>query len=109
MRAGQLNKLIDIEVRSTTQDAAGQPQDVWTPFKSGTYARMRPLSGRELVAAQAVQNEVTHEITIRYADGVLPNMRVKYGARYFNILAVRDIEEGHRAMVLTCAEGLSDG
>lgn len=110
MRAGQLNKIIDIQQRSTSQDDAGQQVRTWTTFVAGVYARIRPLSSRELLNAAAVQNEATHEVEIRYIEGVTGAMRVKFGTRYFQIVGQpRDIEERNRKLVLMCSEGVNDG
>jgi len=110
VRAGLLNQLIDIEERATTQDAAWQQSRTWTAFKSGIYARIRPLSGRELRSGEATRNVGTHEITIRYTEGITGAMRVKFGTRYFNIIGVpRNSEERDRMIILDCEEGLNDG
>lgn len=110
MRAGTLNKVIDIEQRSTTQDGVGQQVRSWTVFASQIYARVRPLSAKELLTANAVQNEASHEVTIRYLEGVTGGMRVKLGTRYLQVVGrPRDIEERGRMIVMLCTEGVADG
>jgi SPP1 family predicted phage head-tail adaptor len=68
-----------------------------------------PMSGRELLAAEAVQSSLTHSVSIRYFAGLKPSMRIKYGDRLFDIQSVIDEDERHRTMTLLCVEGLSDG
>lgn len=108
MQAGKLRKRIEIQRRSSVQDDFGQPLTSWTTF-AATNAEFEPLNGRELVAAQAVQSEVTHTVTIRYRAGITPAMRIKYAGRLFNIHAVLDEAERHRMLTLLCSEGMNDG
>lgn len=129
MRAGKLRKLVAIEQRDSGQDATGQQAITWTQVAE-VYAAIEPISGRELIAAQAVQNEVTHDIAIRFLPSGLGaqyaledyfdedynveismagSLRVNFGGRYFNVLSVRNIDERDRVMMLRCAEGLKDG
>lgn len=109
MRAGKLRKYITIEQRGTGQDAAGSQVSTWTTVLSA-YASIEPLSGRELIAAQAIHNETTHRVTMRYRSEVLAKMRVNLGGRYFNILTPpRNTEERGREMVFEASEGLTNG
>lgn len=108
MQAGKLRRRIEIQRRTATQDDYGQPLTTWTT-EITTQAEFEPLNGRELVAAQAVQSEVTHTVTIRYRAGITPAMRIKYDGRLFNIHAVLDEAERHRMLTLLCSEGLNDG
>lgn len=114
MRAGRLNSIIDIEQQATTQDAAGQQTRTWTVLKSRIYANIRALSSRELATAGALQNESTHEVTIRYTAGITGGMRIKFTrdgvTRYMQIVGnPRNVEERDRRLLLTCAEGVTNG
>jgi len=40
-----------------------------------------------------LDNENTHKIRIRYNKDVHPKMRIKFGFRYFNILAIINVDE----------------
>lgn len=108
MRAGDLRKRVLIEQRATTQDTFGEQVQTWTTFASA-WAAIDPLSGREMLAAQAFNQEVTHSIEIRYISGVNARMRINYGGRLFNINAVLNENERNRKLVLTCSELLNDG
>jgi SPP1 family predicted phage head-tail adaptor len=116
MRAGSLRQIVTIQARSTSKDSFGQQLPSWSTYLSGVPAEIQALSGRELIAAQAVQAEVTHQITLRYhpmlADPLaVAAMRIVYinGAvtRYFNISAVMNIDERNRQLELMAAEGLN--
>lgn len=117
LRAGALNYRITLQSRSTSQDASGGQILTWTDV-APVWANIDPLSGRELLAAQAVQSTMSHRITIRYqkqfADPKLMAMMratmVKDGVtRYFNIHAARDINEMRHYIIMDAEEGLNAG
>jgi len=99
-------------------DGLGRQSTSWNDFMTGVPADIQSLSGRELVAAQAVHTEVTHLIVVRYV-ALLSNpiqvatMRVVYGSggttRYFNIGAAINVDEMNREMHLYVSEGLNNG
>lgn len=105
MQAGQLKHKLDIETELYVQDTYGQPTQEWVVFLRGLWAVIEPISGREYFSSQQVNAEISHRIKIRYRAGIKPSMRVKFGdARYFNIVSVIDILEGHREIHLMCTE-----
>lgn len=110
MRTGKLRKRVTIEQRGAGQSTAGQPNAGWTTFFTA-WASIEPLSGREMLVAEAAQSELTHRVTLRYraAAPVTAKMRVNYAGRFFNIRAVRDSEETHRVWILDCTESADRG
>lgn len=108
MQAGLLRKRLTIQKPSQAQDGYGQTLDTWTDVAT-VWGEIVPVSGREMIAANAMQESKTHAITIRYIAGITPKMRIKYGTRLFDIQSVLDENERHRTLNLSCVEGLSDG
>lgn len=113
MRSGDLRKRVTFQVRNTVSDTFGQQSTVWTDLFT-TWASIEGLSARELFAAQSVQSEVTHAITVRYRpEFALPRavaaMRVLYGSRVFNISGAVNTNERNREIVMQAAEGLNLG
>lgn len=108
IRAGDLKRQIVIQSRSTGKDSFGQSAVTWTNMVT-TRAAITPLSGNELIAAQAQFAETTHHIEIRYRTGITAAMRAIYQGRVFNILSVIDDFTAHRRLVLVCSEGLNQG
>lgn len=113
MRAGDLRHRVQLQQRAAAADALGQPSLAWTNVAT-RWAEVSALSGRQLVAGQAIRVEVTHLISLRYeAQFADPKqvaaMRILYAGRIFNIHASRDLEERHRSIELWCSEGLNDG
>ena len=68
------------------------------------WADVRPLSGREYFSAQQVQSEVTTQIWLRYLDGIMPTMRVKFGKRTLDIVSVLNTQERNVSLQLMCKE-----
>lgn len=109
----RLNKSVVFETQSTTRDSFGQPAATWSTAVTA-FAEITPLTGRELIAAQAAQSEVTHRVTVRYVAALanpkmVAAMRIKYGTRYFNIKSVTNMNEANRVIVLMCTEGPNNG
>jgi SPP1 family predicted phage head-tail adaptor len=103
VRIGKLRHLITIEQVAETQDTDGSAIETWSTF-AAVQASIEPISGREYFAAQSTQADVTHRISLRYLDGVIPKMRVKYGSRLFDILSAINVNERNRELQLMCRE-----
>lgn len=73
---GELDRLVTIQVPGTVRDEYGEMIPSWTDLATGLYARVRDISGREFLAAAAVQNLTTTEIVIWFRADVLPAMQV---------------------------------
>lgn len=108
VRGGDFNRRVSIQARSSTKDSFGQAAQTWTE-QLNCWARIEPLSGRELVLAQAQNAEVTHLVEIFYRPTVNAAMRVVYQGRVFNIQSVTDPDMAHVTLELLCSEGLNQG
>ena len=105
----RLRHLVSLQTRSTAQDSSGGQVNTWADWATGVYAEILPITGRELFAAQAVQQSVSHTVILRYRPGVNAAMRLVFGSRLFNINSVIDPEERRRWLSLTCDELLNQG
>lgn len=118
MNAGGFRHRVVIQQRVATKDTFGQQLGDWIDVLSNVPARITPLSGRELISAQAVNAAVTHEIAIRWhrllVDPVkVASMRVVYVTedvtRYFNVNAAMDVGERRRQISINATEGMNQG
>ena len=113
LRAGQLRKRVLVQSRSSSPDAIGGQSTTWADLKT-IWAEVTALSGRELMLAQTIAAEVTHEINCRY-DPVFADprtvaaYRIVYNGRRFNIHGVQNEDERNRRITLQASEGLNDG
>lgn len=103
MRAGELRHRITIQQKTVVRDTYGGETVTWTNTAT-VWAAVEPLSGREYFSAQQVQAEVNHRIRIRYRAGITTTMRVLWGTRVFDILAIINLQERGREIHLMCKE-----
>jgi len=88
VRAGQLRHRVTIEsYNSGGRDADGHRLDgAWTTHKK-VYAKITPLSTKDLLTAQAAQSEITARMMVRYRTGlnIDTTMRVIWQGRTYAI------------------------
>lgn len=104
--AADLRHAVLIEQHADTVDSVGGQTLVWSTFAS-VWAMMKPYTGREVVASQQLQSQVTHKIVIRYYAGVTAGMRFNFNGRLMNIRHVINPEERSIWMELLCDEGVA--
>lgn len=110
--AGKFDKLISIKSLSQTKDTEGGMVDTWAPFLSDIWARVANMSGSERAATAGYGGkaaEARTEFTIRYRPGLNEKMRIEYRGKLYNIKHIKDYEEQHIELVITCDTGLNDG
>lgn len=105
MRAGKLNKRIELQSSTDSTDTFGEPIKTWTTYDT-VWASINPLSGNELIFAQQISSKTNIGIIIRYNSSVEVGDRVKYGTRYFDINAVLNEMENNKQLELLCNENL---
>jgi len=108
MRAGRLRHTVQLEQRVETRDTDGSVLTSWALF-SERPAELRPLAGRELIAAQAVQSEITTRAVIRHIDGISTRMRLVHHGVAYNIHAVLPGPTFRRYCTLMLSAGVNNG
>lgn len=92
MNAGALRHWVTFERLTLVKDSNGDDSEEWVdafPVNSRMPCEVVALSGRELIAAQAVQSRVTHRIVCRYRPGFNAAMRALLpDGTIFNIEAI---------------------
>lgn len=97
------NTLLHIEERTVGNELAGEPAETWARLKAEWFA-IEPMTGREYVQAQQLQNSVSHKLRSVYLAGCHPGMRLTAGedaenpTRTFNVESVVDVGEQHREL-----------
>lgn len=97
--AGQLRELIEIQrpVELGT-DAAGNRAIQWVTDYT-VHAAARDVSGREYLAAAALQQECVITLTLRYLPELAADMRVMWRGRAYNIEQINHL--GYRGDWMT--------
>ena len=104
MRAGELRHRVEIQrASSAPQDSYGQPIPVLATLTT-VWAAIRPMTARELIAAQQVQGEVSHKITIRYSSNIKTTDTLRFGTRLFSIVGIHNLDERKEELEITALE-----
>ena len=102
---GQRRHKIDIEYRTSGNPETSGVAESWATLYRGLWAFIEVLRGEEKVIAMQTQAQLTHRLNLRFHPGIKPSMRVKFGGRYFNIMAPPiNIDERNSEMELMCGE-----
>jgi SPP1 family predicted phage head-tail adaptor len=109
MNSGKLKHWILLEEFVSEIDSDGITTESWVEQANPIPAEVSDLSGRELVAAQAVASKVSTRIRIRQRT-VEPSWRVRYAGRLYNIEAVtEDADTRTKWTTLHCTSGVNEG
>lgn len=103
MNIGKLRHRIILLRQVNEVNDYGASTQTWKRVAT-VWADVRPLSGREYFSAKQVQSEVTTQIWLRHIEGIKPTMKVKFGKREFEILAVLNPQERGVSLQLMCKE-----
>jgi SPP1 family predicted phage head-tail adaptor len=108
MLSPELRHRVTIESLTQTRDALGGVIETWSAVASDVPAKIEYISGREWVAANALQAETTVRITLRMCD-LNPTMRINAYGRLYSIQAILPDRTGARVLVVVCTEGVKNG
>lgn len=102
---GALRQRVTIERPVRTSGPGGSATLAWQRHALA-FANVMPVSGREISISHGVAGRTTHKVIIRHRADVLPEMRITWGVRHLEILAVLDIESRQRRLLCLCEERL---
>lgn len=93
MRAGNLDRSIIIQAKTPTQNAFGEPVDVWAKIHTDDTipARIVPMRGSESFTARQVVGKAVVTFRIRYRADVTTLNRIVYDGRDYDIHDVREV------------------
>ena len=103
MRAGILRHRVALHSLTGAQDDYGEPIETWAAYAT-VWARVSPLQGKELINAQQVLAECTHDVEIRYNSNVTAADRVIHKSRTLEIMSIIDPDERNKNLILICKE-----
>lgn len=100
---GALRYRLLLEEPLRTPDGGGGVSISWSPAAT-VWGAVHAKTGIEKLSAGRNSSKISHEITIRYRDGVLPSMRFRQDGRVFEILAVLTLDQEKRWLRCLCEE-----
>jgi SPP1 family predicted phage head-tail adaptor len=107
--AGDLRQRITVEELGlpTDRDDIGGVTERWRPIGK-RWAKIEPLRGTELLAAQQIDARITMRVTMRYLAGLTPSHRFLHTSsgvtRTYNVIAPLNIEERNIMHAVGCME-----
>lgn len=105
IRAGQLRHRVTVQTNTQTRGADGQYKDGFATTAT-RWASVEPMDGAQAFENGTQKQRVTHKVTMRYYDGLTPDMRLVHKTRNLDIVEVRDINERERMTVALCTEAV---
>jgi SPP1 family predicted phage head-tail adaptor len=112
MTIGGMRHFMTFENKVSEFDSDGATVETWEPAFGGRQisVEIAPLSGRELIAAQAVQSKVTTRLKVRYRPGFSASMRGLHRDVIYDIAAVvPDSKSGIDWINLLVSSGVNEG
>lgn len=101
---GEFRHPITIQKIDKIRNEYGEMIDSWVDFLE-IRAAIYPLSGKDFFSAETTNSEVTHKVNIRYLEGITSAMRIKFGNRYFEIMAPPiNFQERNILLQIMCKE-----
>lgn len=101
---------IDIEQVVHAQDpTTGEVTTSWQLYRASVAAKVAALSGRELIAAQAEQSQVTARIQVNFDPLIVPTMRAKHRGQIYSFHGVLpDHVTGLKWLTIPATAGVND-
>lgn len=105
---GKLNKRITFLRLGTKTDDMGQDKAGWEDYKS-VWATVKSYKASEHNFMGKLKPEVTHRFYVRYRTDIMPEMRIRYHGRIFEISGhPLDMEERHEMLEIQAEEVFED-
>jgi len=90
MRAGALDRRIEIQRAEVVQDEYGQPIETWVTV-ADCAAEVRPLKGIERFTAEQLAAHVDTRFRIRWLPDITPQNRIVFDGRAYDVQAVLEL------------------
>src|SRR3990167_1977259 len=91
MRAGELDRRVNIQQYTETRNAKGEAIKTWSLLET-VWAKVEPVAGSEPFQAEQENAKRTLKFTIRHRTDVTEKMRIAYGSFYYNIKSIEELE-----------------
>jgi len=87
----------------------GSQVETWVNFAQNEPAEIYPLSGREFIAAQAIQAGISTRFVMRWRDDLTESMRIVHEGKYYNIKSILPDPSLRRHLTILCDSGVNNG
>lgn len=90
--AGKLRHRVAIQRLDDVVTTSGATSDTWVTVAT-VWASVEPVRGRELLRGHVIHGDTTHMVTMRYRAELTRKHRILWGARVFDIVDPRNVDE----------------
>ena len=105
MKIADLRHQIEIQEKTAVSDGAGGQTETWSKLYE-LWAAIWPISAKETRENMRFETNITHNIRIRYREGITTAMIVVFGTRAFDIKGIINLEERNIWLDMVCNERL---
>ena len=110
MQAQRYRQRIDIQQQIETQDSeTGDITVAWQTLHANLPAEVLLGPGKQFVAANAKQSEVTARINLYWFAGLTQKMRIVWEGKVFDLDEIAADPSNRREYRLRCIDGLTNG
>ena len=106
LRSGALRHRISFQEKTQTSDSMGGYTHTWQD-SIDAYAAIWPLKAVERLESMKLEHSVTHKIRVRYHSGITADMRIRFGERYFEIIAITNFDERNIQLDILAEESVT--
>lgn len=111
--AGQLDQRVKFQVRAAGTNGLREATGAWADEGSAVWAKVEPLTGRDFLAAGAMQNAVSTRFVIRHRPGVCGNAALRLvwlkTGEAFEIISALPVDGRAEFIEIMATHGVRDG
>jgi SPP1 family predicted phage head-tail adaptor len=111
MRAGKLNRRLQIDVPQTDRNEVGEEILTWLTL-GVVWASIEPIKGNEALKNNQILADMDTRIKIRWSDGVKdisPKWRLSHAGVIYNIVSIANVGTSNKEFEIMAKSGLNNG
>lgn len=90
VRIGRMDRQITLRQRVVTRGAAGSVVESWQNVAT-VWAEKLDMAGREFMAAQQSNAEISTKFRIRYYADITPEWRISHDGKDYDIISIAEL------------------
>lgn len=107
--AGQLDKRVQFQQRGAMTNGLGEKVDGWVDLLTTVWAKVEPLSGRDFLAAGAMQQSVDTRFVVRYRAAFEDaSLRLVWRGTPYAIVSAIPVDGGTEWLEIMATSGVRD-
>ena len=104
MSVGQRRHIVTVERKGTVRGSMGEEIETWTALTRKAWCKIVPGKGREAEESRRETGRVPTRFYTAYRTDITQAMRLRFGARLFEIVHVANIGEMNRELEILTVE-----